>query len=105
MSMRPQILASTESGKGVVLSGEQMQDVMRRLINPDQRKYMGQILIPSTYGPVVIKTRDERLIDAFFESCAFKCIMSGVLGKIDCSWRKNVKLPEFIFCYITLLLQ
>lgn len=39
-----------------------------------------QLIIPKTYGPVAIKSNEEKFIEAAFESCAFKCTMSCVLG-------------------------
>lgn len=42
--------------------------------------YRENIIIPKMYGVVQIKTNEEKLVEAAFESCAFKSFMSCVLG-------------------------
>lgn len=68
----------------VLLSSAEFKMAMLRLISPDPKLREG-VLIPRTYGPVMIKTNEEKMIESIFESCIFKCIMSCVLGK------KNLK--------------
>jgi hypothetical protein len=45
-------------------------------------RYRENVIIPRMMGPVKIKTREEKMVEAAFESCAFKTIMSCVLGKL-----------------------
>ncbi|OXA59525.1 mitochondrial import inner membrane translocase subunit Tim22 [Folsomia candida] len=65
--------------KKVTLSAEEFKTAMLRLISSEPKLRQG-VVIPRTYGSVVIKTREEKMIEAIFESCAFKCAMSCVLG-------------------------
>ncbi|XP_060533806.1 mitochondrial import inner membrane translocase subunit Tim22 [Cylas formicarius] len=43
-------------------------------------RYRDNIIIPKNLGPVQIKTNEEKMVEAFFESCPFKVIMSCVVG-------------------------
>lgn len=43
-------------------------------------RYRENIIIPKNLGPVAIKTDEEKMVEAFFESCPFKTVMSGVIG-------------------------
>ncbi|KAK9501169.1 hypothetical protein O3M35_002254 [Rhynocoris fuscipes] len=43
-------------------------------------RYRENIVVPQNLGPVPIKTVDEKRVEAFFESCFFKTVMSCVLG-------------------------
>ncbi|XP_050305364.1 mitochondrial import inner membrane translocase subunit Tim22-like isoform X2 [Anthonomus grandis grandis] len=43
-------------------------------------RYRENIVIPRNLGPVQIKTNEEKMVEAFFESCPFKVIMSCVAG-------------------------
>lgn len=45
-----------------------------------RNSYRENIIIPKMYGAVQIKTNEEKLVEAAFESCAFKSLMSCVLG-------------------------
>ncbi|XP_074029554.1 mitochondrial import inner membrane translocase subunit Tim22 [Leptinotarsa decemlineata] len=43
-------------------------------------RYRENIIIPKSLGPVQIKTNEEKMVESFFESCAFKSAMSCVVG-------------------------
>ncbi|CAH0548729.1 unnamed protein product [Brassicogethes aeneus] len=43
-------------------------------------RYRENIIIPKNLGPVTIKTNEEKMVEAFFESCPFKAFMSCVMG-------------------------
>ncbi|KAH8337509.1 mitochondrial import inner membrane translocase subunit Tim22 [Drosophila kikkawai] len=43
-------------------------------------RYRENIVIPSSNGPVKIKTNEEKLIETGVESCGFKCAMACVMG-------------------------
>lgn len=44
-------------------------------------RYRENIIIPRILGPVQIKSREEKMIEATMESCVFKSGVSCVLGK------------------------
>lgn len=46
-------------------------------------RYRENIIIPRSMGPVFIKTNEEKMVEAAFESCMFKTGMSCVLGIIS----------------------
>ncbi|XP_017781465.1 PREDICTED: mitochondrial import inner membrane translocase subunit Tim22 [Nicrophorus vespilloides] len=46
----------------------------------NNQRFRENIVIPKNLGPVVIKTNEEKAVEAFFESCAFKSMMSCVIG-------------------------
>ncbi|XP_073976850.1 mitochondrial import inner membrane translocase subunit Tim22 [Rhodnius prolixus] len=43
-------------------------------------RYRENIIVPRNLGPIALKTQDEKRVEAFFESCFFKTVMSCVLG-------------------------
>lgn len=43
-------------------------------------RYRENIIIPKALGPVKIKTKEEKMVEAAFESCPFKSAMSCVIG-------------------------
>jgi len=51
-------------------------------------RYRDNIIIPRNMGPVTIKAKEEKMVERFFESCAFKAGMSCVLGNFTLT-RKN----------------
>ncbi|XP_044762987.1 mitochondrial import inner membrane translocase subunit Tim22 [Coccinella septempunctata] len=64
----------------------------KRELSPDEWSYLTKyfvgnnyrfrenIIIPRTLGPVQIKTNEEKMMEAFLESCPFKSMMSCVIG-------------------------
>lgn len=58
---------------------EQWTNLMRYFIGNNFR-YRDNIIIPKNLGPVVIKTKEEKMVESFFESCPFKTLMSCVIG-------------------------
>ncbi|KAL0130926.1 hypothetical protein PUN28_002488 [Cardiocondyla obscurior] len=66
-------------GKKVTLSDDELDKVALYLVG-DQRHFRENIIIPRMLGPVHIKTIEEKRIDTMMESCAFKSIMSCVIG-------------------------
>jgi import inner membrane translocase subunit TIM22 len=61
------------------LDEKEFRDVLLALLSNDP-KYRQSLIVPRTLGPVVIKTREEKLVEAGFDSCIFKAVMSCVLG-------------------------
>lgn len=45
-----------------------------------QQRFRENIIIPRALGGGYIKTNEEKAIESFMESCAFKSIMSCVVG-------------------------
>lgn len=43
-------------------------------------RYRENIVVPSSNGPIQIKTNEEKMIEKTVESCAFKSIMACVMG-------------------------
>ncbi|KRT86157.1 hypothetical protein AMK59_1200 [Oryctes borbonicus] len=43
-------------------------------------RYRENIVIPKNLGPVKLKSDEEKMVEAAFESCAFKSVMSCVIG-------------------------
>lgn len=61
---------------------EEQWDNLTKYFVGNNFRYRENIIIPKNLGPVVIKTKEEKMVEAFFESCPFKTVMSCVLGKI-----------------------
>lgn len=76
----------------------ELDDVARRLISSGTQ-YRENIIIPRLLGPVHIKTREEKLIEATMESCAFKSGISCVLGNVSFPNIRN----KIIFARLTKL--
>ncbi|XP_011866337.1 PREDICTED: mitochondrial import inner membrane translocase subunit Tim22 isoform X2 [Vollenhovia emeryi] len=65
--------------KKVSLSDTELDNVALYLLD-NQKRYRENIIIPTMMGPVQIKTIEEKRIESAMESCAFKGVMSCVLG-------------------------
>jgi len=70
-----------ESDKRVFFTNEEWDRLALYMIGNNTR-YRENIIIPRMMGPVKIKTREEKMVEAVFDSCAFKTVMSCVLGKL-----------------------
>jgi len=69
-----------EIDKRVFFTNEEWDKLAVYMIGNNTR-YRENIIIPRMMGPVKIKTREEKMIEAAMESCAFKTVTSCVLGK------------------------
>lgn len=78
-----------ESDKRVFFTNEEWDRLALYLIGNNER-YRENMIIPRMMGPVKIKTREEKMVEAAFESCAFKTVMSCVLGKLATNIRIDV---------------
>lgn len=56
-------------------------DNLARYFIGNNTRYRENIIIPRTMGPVYIKSNEEKMIEAGFESCVFKTLLSCVAGK------------------------
>lgn len=45
-------------------------------------RYRENIVLPKNLGPIKLKSDEEKMVEAAFESCAFKSLMSCVIGKV-----------------------
>uniref|UniRef100_A0A1Q3FB94 Mitochondrial import inner membrane translocase subunit TIM22 n=1 Tax=Culex tarsalis TaxID=7177 RepID=A0A1Q3FB94_CULTA len=64
---------------GIFFPNSELDEVARHFIGNNTR-FRENIIIPKMYGVVQIKTNEEKLVEAAFESCAFKSLMSCVMG-------------------------
>ncbi|XP_008217436.1 mitochondrial import inner membrane translocase subunit Tim22 [Nasonia vitripennis] len=65
--------------KSVFVHNEEWDQIAIHLIGTQQR-YRENIIIPRALGGGYIKSNEEKAVERFMESCAFKSIMSCVLG-------------------------
>ncbi|KAJ1524157.1 hypothetical protein ONE63_010684 [Megalurothrips usitatus] len=72
-------MAEESSRKRVTFTPEEWDSISRYLVGNNTR-LRDNIIIPRSAGPVKIKTDEEKMVESFFESCAFKATMSTVLG-------------------------
>lgn len=66
-----------EKGK---MSNDVFESLTKHFIGNNNR-YRENIVIPKNFGPVKIKTSEEKMVEAAFESCVFKSMMSCVIGE------------------------
>lgn len=45
-------------------------------------RYRENIVLPKNLGPIKLKSDEEKMVEAAFESCAFKSLMSCVIGNV-----------------------
>jgi hypothetical protein len=68
-----------EDSRRVFFTNEEWDRLALYLIGNNTR-YRENVIIPRIIGPVKIKTKEEKMVEAGFESCAFKTLMSCVAG-------------------------
>lgn len=57
---------------------EVLHQFVNRIFNNDQ--FREKIMMPTVMGRPVVKSVEEKTLDMITESCAFKSILSGVMG-------------------------
>lgn len=57
---------------------EALHTFVNRIFNNDQ--FREKIMMPTVMGRPVVKSVEEKTLDTITESCAFKSILSGVMG-------------------------
>jgi len=67
------------ANKKVFLDDVELDKIAMFLVG-NQNRFRENIIIPTLMGPVKIKTVEEKRIENVMESCAFKSIMSCVIG-------------------------
>lgn len=70
---------SVGESKRVFLNDAELDKIALFLVG-NQQRFRENIIIPRTIGPTSIKTNEEKRIESAMESCAFKSIMSCILG-------------------------
>ncbi|KAJ8711471.1 hypothetical protein PYW07_008713 [Mythimna separata] len=55
-------------------------DSLTRYLVGNNYRFRENIIIPRILGPVIIKTNEEKMIEATIESCPFKSVTSCVIG-------------------------
>ncbi|XP_066987849.1 mitochondrial import inner membrane translocase subunit Tim22 [Macrobrachium rosenbergii] len=55
-------------------------DQIARYLVGNQTRVRENVIIPRTFVPTVIKTKEEKTVEAIFESCPFKAVLSLVAG-------------------------
>jgi len=89
------------SSARVTLNQKQFNDVLMALVTNGAR-YQNQIIVPRHHGPIAKKATEQKLIEASFESCIFKTLMScvlgfglgGVIGLFSASVTPTIPLPD-----------
>lgn len=56
-------------------------DSLAKYLVGNMTRYRENIIIPRVLGPIVIKTNEEKMIEATVESCPFKSITSCIIGE------------------------
>ncbi|KAL6259578.1 hypothetical protein P5V15_009496 [Pogonomyrmex californicus] len=71
--------ATAGENKKITLNDADLDKIAMLLVG-NQQRFRENIIIPRMLGPVNIKTIEEKRIESIMESCAFKSIMSCVIG-------------------------
>lgn len=82
---------SNNEQKSDLSQEEKLHQFVNRIFNNDQ--FREKIMMPTVMGRPVVKSVEEKTLDMVTESCAFKSILSGVMGKIHFA---------FEFCVISI---
>jgi len=64
----------------ILLSENQCKSVFLSVLDPETRIRAG-LVVPKAFGAGGLKSREEKWIEATFESCIFKTMLSCVMGK------------------------
>ncbi|XP_068208870.1 mitochondrial import inner membrane translocase subunit Tim22 [Palaemon carinicauda] len=66
-------------GRTLLFTPQEIDQIAKYLIaNPTRVR--DNVIIPRTFVPTIMKTREEKAVEAVFESCPFKSVMSLVAG-------------------------
>ncbi|KAK9729730.1 hypothetical protein QE152_g15784 [Popillia japonica] len=72
-------MSVSNEGEKRKLSNEDWINLTNFFVGNNTR-YRENIVIPKNLGPIKVKTDEEKMVEAAFESCAFKSFMSCVIG-------------------------
>ena len=73
-------------------------DQIAKYLVAHQRRQRENIIIPRTFTPTVMKSREEKTVEAIFESCPFKAVLSLVAGMLG--WPVLLFFFSFFLGYI-----
>lgn len=76
---KPPNMSTETDDKRVFINDAELDKIAVYLIG-NQQRFRENIVIPRVIGPVQIKTNEEKMIERAVESCAFKSMMSCVVG-------------------------
>lgn len=75
------------NNEGKNMSQEEiLHQFVNRIFNNDH--FREKIMMPTVMGRPVVKTVEEKTLDTITESCAFKSILSGVMGNVNSNFMK-----------------
>lgn len=94
--------ASMEGGDKKPLFTPQEIDQIAKFLVLNQRRERENMIIPRSFTPTVIKSKEEKMVEATFESCAFKSVLSlvagfvlgGGIGLFAASVTPNIPTPD-----------
>lgn len=72
---------SNNEQKTNISQEEVLHEFVNRIFNNDQ--FREKIMMPTVMGRPVAKSTEEKTLDTITESCAFKSILSGVMGNTN----------------------
>ncbi|CAG0892615.1 unnamed protein product [Cyprideis torosa] len=102
--------SSESSSPRPTISKEQYHQICQKILAGDlaryllewNKRYRDNLVVPTMIGGMPFKTKEERMMEAALESCAFKTVMStvigyalgAVLGIFSASVNPNIAGPE-----------
>lgn len=57
-------------------------DQIAKFIVGNQGRERENVIIPRSFTPTIIKSKEEKAVEAMFESCPFKAVLSLLAGEI-----------------------
>ena len=73
---------SSENRQMTLFTPKEMDQIARYLVL-NQRRQRENLIMPRTFTPIVMKNDNEKMVEAAFESCAFKSLLSCVAGMLE----------------------
>lgn len=69
-----------ETGEKRQFTPEEWMSLTNYFVGNDSR-FRENVIVPKILSPVRLKTNEEKMVEGVMESCAFKSVMSCVMGK------------------------
>ncbi|KAJ8871058.1 hypothetical protein PR048_027362 [Dryococelus australis] len=79
-SIQEAAMSEDDGGRRTMFFSHEELDRLAEHMVGSLHRYRENIVIPRVAGPVHVKTREEKMVEAAFESCTFKSAMSCVIG-------------------------
>ncbi|XP_042239003.1 mitochondrial import inner membrane translocase subunit Tim22-like [Homarus americanus] len=70
----------SDGGRRIPLFTPQEIDQIAKFLVGNQRRERENMIIPRSFTPTVIKSKEEKTVEATFESCPFKAVLSLLAG-------------------------